>query len=379
MSAEQPIPILDDQERVQTVDKRDMLRLINELPEQCETALGVGRGFAVEPLTEKPNVIFISGVGDSGLAGDMVVATVGEEASVPIVSDHGGRLPAYVGEGSVVFIVDYSGKSQSALRNYREAVSRRANVICVTTGGRLREAASNDDGRIVKIPSGQPSRTAIGYLYAPIVAVIEGLGLVSGAVEKLSYAIRLLKNSREYFRFTAPTSRNLAKQLALALMGKTPVIYGAAGYRAAIARRWKSQIGANSKSPACVGLFPNLADGEISAWEASDRAYPPVAMLFFTDAADKMTEIRDVMGVSRELLERFGVTDIEMQGNTTYEKLLYGVYLGDYVSCYLAIAYGVNPSITENAAAIAERVEPPPPPPPPPAPEAEVEAEEGTE
>lgn len=357
MDTEQPIPVLDDQERLQSVDKRDMRRLIRELPEQCETALGIGRGFAMEPLAAEPNVVFITGVGDSAIAGDMVAVSAGEDSVVPVISDAGGRIPGYVTENSLVFVVDYTGKSQTALRNYREARLRNATVICVTSGGKLHEACAKDGGRTVRIPPGQPSRTAIGYLYIPIVAVLEQLGLVSGAVEKLSYAIRLLKNVRESIRFSNPTARNVAKQTAVAIADKIPAIYGASGYRAAIADRWRSQIAANSKSPAFSGLFPGVADGDICAWESTRIEEVPLGFVFLTDAADKTTELSDTMAACGQLLDKFGVTEVEMKGGTAYEKLLYGMYLGDFVSYYLAIIHGVNPWVTESVTFVEAQLE----------------------
>lgn len=332
------------------LDKRNMLRLIDELPEQCETALGIGRNVTLEPRESQPNVVFVAGTGDSGIAADMAVATVSEDIEVPVVSNHGGRLPAYVGEDALVLIVDYSGQCQTTLRTYREARVRNSSVICITAGGKLNEAASREGAPIVRIPPGQPPRTAVGYLYAPIITMIEQLGLVSGATEKLSYAIRLLKSVRESFRFTNPTERNPAKQAAISLAHKLPLIYGSGDYREAVAMRWRSQIGANSKWPAFGGLFPDFTDSEISAWEQDQNEYPPVHFVFLTDALDKITEVRPVVTAAGALLENFGVSEIEMKGSTVCEKLLYGVYLGDYVSYYLAVLNDVNPTPTEYAA-----------------------------
>ena len=96
MNIEQPIPVLDDLARVQSIDTKNMLRLINDLPEQCETALGIGRSFAAGEPAEPPGVVFISGAGDSGTAADMAGAAVGDYASVPVVADHCGPVPKFV-------------------------------------------------------------------------------------------------------------------------------------------------------------------------------------------------------------------------------------------------------------------------------------------
>jgi glucose/mannose-6-phosphate isomerase len=355
MSTEQPTPILDDLAGMQAVDKRNMLRLVRELPEQCETALGIGRSIPVEPLTFTPNVVFITGTGDCGIAADMVVEAVCEDIVLPIFSDHGGRLPSYIDQTSLVFIIDYTGKSNAALINYREAKQRGATIFCVTSGGKLNELAASDGAKVVKVPPGQPARTAIGYLFMPVVAVLEKLELLTGQVEKLVYGINLLKNVRETLRSEVPQARNVAKRTAQVLFRKFSVAYGATGYRAVVAERLKSQISSNAKSAACRGNFPDVVEGTICGWQLAREQCKDVAFLFITDADDR-SEVADQMAAACEELEEYTTINVEMKGNTNIEKLLYGIYISDFISCYLAFLYGVDPTTTELTARIEARV-----------------------
>jgi glucose/mannose-6-phosphate isomerase len=355
MSTEQPTPILDDLAGMQALDKRNMLRLVRELPEHCETALGIGRSLPIEPLAITPNVVYITGVGDSGVAADMIVEAVCEDIAIPVVSDHGGRLPSYITDQSLVFVIDYTGKSGSALSNYRDAKLRGATVICVTSGGKLNEAAAKDGTRIVKIPPGQPARSAIGYLFVPLVAILEKLELMSGQIEKLSYGIRLLKNVRESLRNEVPQARNVAKQTAQTLVGRFVVVVGATGYRSVVAERFKSQINSNAKSAACNDDFPNLATGAISGWELAQEQCKDVAFVILRDVADK-SEVADQMSAAREVLSGFNAIELYMKGSTNIEKLLYGVYLADYVSCYLAFLYGIDPTANEFVTLLEARI-----------------------
>lgn len=343
MTTEQPTPVLDDLARLQVVDTRNMLRLINELPEQCETALGIGRSFTPGEAIEPPNLVFLTGTGDSGTAADMAAVAVGEYVNIPVISDRGGPLPKYVSENALVVILDYTGNNQSALRVYREARMRGCGIICVTSGGKLRETAVSDETRIIRIPPGQPARTAIGYLFVPAVALFEQLGLAQGVIEKLSYGIRLMKNAREALRFENATARNTAKQIALALDGRHVLVYGARDYRSAVACRWRSQISANAKTPACVGFFPDMAEGSVSAWETSGREACNTAFVLLKDAQDR-TEVKDLMAAAESVLEGFQIVSADMKGSTNIEKLLYGTYLADYVSFYMALAAEVNPT-----------------------------------
>lgn len=367
MSTQEPLPILDDVARVQSVDRRYMLRLINDLPEQCETALGIGRNFTPEELAQPPNVVYITGVGDSGLGASFAVATVSPVASVPVVAGHGPRVPGYVGEKSLVIAIDYAGDSATTLQAYREAKLRGATVICATSGGALGSAASEDGTKTIRIPGGQPARTAIGYILLPVVAALERLGVAQRVTEELSSAIKLTKNVREMFRFEVPYAHNLAKQIAGALVGKVPFIYAASGYRMPIAERWKSQIGANAKSLAACGVFPGAVQGQVCAWEQGGKTLQDSAIVFLRDPLDKDTEIADLIDITKAILADYPVLDVELRGGSTAEKLLYGMYLGDYVSCYLALAYGVDPSVCDSVRTIemrlAERRTPPPPPP----------------
>lgn len=341
---------------VQSIDKRNMLRLINELPEQCETALGIGRSFALPELPELPNVVYVAGVGDSSSGAILAMCAVSAVSSVPVVVGHGPHIPRYVGESSLVIAIDHAGHSEATLGAYREAKARGASVICATTGGELGEAAAEDGTATIKIPGGQPARTAVGYILLPVVAALDRLGIVSGVTEEFSYAIRLTKNVREMFRFEVPTARNLPKQIAQAMVGKMPFICGGPGYRVPVANRWVSQIGANAKSPAASGVFPGLAEGRVCAWEQAGKQLDDTCIVLLRDRLDSETENAEVMEVTKALLADYPVLEVDMRGNTTAEKLLYGIYLGDYVSYYLALAYGVDPFVCDSVRTIDMRL-----------------------
>ncbi len=368
--ATQPIPALDDVVRMQAIDKRNMLRLINELPEQCETALGIARDFEIESEDAAPSSVFISGVGDSGVAADMAAAALADVAHVPVISDHGGRLPRFVAEGTLVFIADYTGKSEIAMRNLRDAKFRGAQVICIATGGKLLESAANEEVPAIKIPPGQPGRTAIGYLLVPIIAVLDKVGVAPGRIEQLSHGIKLMKNVREMFRFTTPTVRNSAKQTAEALFGRFVGIYGITGYRTAVADRWKNQFAANGRAIACSGSLAGLAMAGVAAWETAGGRADELALVLLRDKMDR-GETADLVNATAEVLQDYRIVDVELRGATTIEKLLYGIYFGDYVSYYLALLAEVDPSSSEYLARVEEILTPPEPPAPEPTEEAE--------
>ncbi|OFX13169.1 MAG: hypothetical protein A2Z18_01335 [Armatimonadetes bacterium RBG_16_58_9] len=195
----------------------------------------------------------------------------------------------------------------------------------------------------------------MGYMFAPLIVAMEKLGLVSGPMEKLSHAVKLMKNVREAFRFENATERNLAKKTAQAIHGKMVAIYGAPDYRRPLVTRWKSQLNATSKVLALANTYPDVTESEISGWELAETLCSDLGVIVLTDKGDR-GELAQLMAAAKELLDRFGVIEIEMRGATSMEKMLYGAYLGDYTSYYLAILNGVDPMRTDNISYVQTRL-----------------------
>jgi glucose/mannose-6-phosphate isomerase len=358
MGADEIRPALDDPARVEAVDRRNMLRQINEFPEQCETALGIARSFESKQLDFEPSLVLLTGTGDCGTAADMA-AVVSDRMEIPLISKHGGYLPSYVNERTLVLVVDYTGNGRSALQNYKEARARNAEVVCITGGGKLGETASKDGVRVVKIPSAQLARTAVGYMFIAALAVMSQYGVSGLASDAVYSAIKLLKSARESLRFEYPASRNLAKQAAEFLYAKFPVIFGSTGYRSVVARRWKSQLGANSKRPAIESIILDAAAGEISAWELAGGSRDMFAFVFLRDPADKDADTVILIDKATQLLgESYRVLNVDIAGVTAAEKVLHGLYFADYVSYYLALLYEIDPTKTDYITAMeSENVE----------------------
>jgi len=345
MATEQ-MPLLDDVARMQAVDRRNMLRVINDIPEQFETGMGIAQNHSVEPLEEMPNVVFFAGTGYGASAASIVATAFSGETQAPLLVGAGPRMSGFVGERSVVFVVDYGGTTDVMLNAYRDARQCGARVICLTAGGKLMEAAVRDGVQTIKVPPGQPERTAIGYLIAPLVVYLEKLGIAPGITEKLSFAVKHMKNVRELFRFDYPEARNLAKQVAQTLYGKVPVIYGHAGYGDRIVDMWRRLLTANSKTPVLAGAFPDVAFNGVTAWERGGRLSEEFAIVLLRDPADK-GEIAALMDGVKELLTGFSMIDVGIKGATPIERILHGCYLGYFVSYYLALLNEVDPMRTE--------------------------------
>lgn len=354
MTTEQSLPILDDQMLIQSVDKRSMIRIVDELPEQCETAMNIGRNF-IPPVFDIPvDGVYLIGSGDNAMACEMAAHILAEYVSVPVSIGNIESLPRYVGASTLVVIVDYNGKNPRVLRIYDELQARGVKAVCVTSGGKLSEKASSGGSKVFKVPPGQPARSALGYLVIPIVAVVSSCGLAQGAMEKMGSAILLLKNAREEFRFSRSSARNMAKKCAEGLHDKKIYVMGSGEALGLVARRWKSQFNQNSKIPACCANMTDEISGQISAWENIENTDEWGVVLLKADK--ELAENTLAYNAVVDVLGSFPILQMTIKGKTVAEKIFYGCYFADYVSCYLAVLNGINPSITEYATAVQESI-----------------------
>ncbi len=354
MDADETRPILDDAESVLRVDTRNMLRQIREFPEQLETALGIARSYQNREPGFEPSLVYLEGGGAAGLAAAVAVEISSDRAAVPVIAGKGQSIPAYVRDNSLVVLIDYREDTRRAERLLLEAISRGARVVCVAAGGALAGAAAEHGVPLVSIPSGQPARAAIGYMIAQALGVMAQHGVISSADEILFSAAKLLKSERESLRVESPTSRNPAKQTAQFFFNRIPVILAAPDYRSLVAQRLRNQLGANSKRPAFARSILDAAAGGISAWEMPNTEGAEFCFALITDPRDSDFETAPIMDrIEKVVGEKYPVTRLNLRGWTTAQKLMHGLYLGDYISCYLAVLYGVDPSKTAYANAIS--------------------------
>jgi glucose/mannose-6-phosphate isomerase len=143
------------------------------------------------------------------------------------------------------------------------------------------------------------------------------------------------------------TEGNLAKQLAWTLVDRLPVVE-AAGYLAPVARRWKAQLNENAKSAAVAEELPEATHNTVVGYEQPDALRDRLYVIFLTGSFDHPRNSRR-LSLSTELLAAAGIAYqvVPLGGDSRFEQACWAISLGDYVSAYLALLYGIDPSPVE--------------------------------
>ncbi|NPV27245.1 MAG: bifunctional phosphoglucose/phosphomannose isomerase [Firmicutes bacterium] len=321
-----------------------MLEVLWRLPEQCAEAWEIGQRLSSLPAGNFAQVV-VTGLGGSAIGGDLLRVYAADRAQIPVIVNRDYRMPAFVGEQTLVFATSYSGNTEETLSAYDEARARGAKIIVLTTGGKLKEKAERDGVPVMVIPGGISPRAATGYLFIPTVAVMQRLGLLPDATAEITELVQILTVQRESLGPDQPTAGNLAKQLARLFYGRIPVIYGSAGNTETVAMRWKGQINENSKAMAYFNVMPELNHNEIVGTERPQPLLAQVELVYLRDPADH-PRVQARYGITTELIgERVGrITEVYAQGDSTLARMYSLIYVGDYTSVYLALLYGIDPS-----------------------------------
>ncbi len=287
----------------------------------------------------------------------MVRTLLEDELRVPFLVNKNYGLPQFVSKDTLVFAVSYSGNTEETLSGFDQAVKKNCKVVSITTGGKLAEKAGSLGLPVVKIPTGIQPRSALGYLFLPLLVILARLGFVSEKDREIEEAFELLRTKSKSYGFSSLLDQNLAKALAARLYCTLPVIYGFSGLTDVVAFRWKCQFNENSKIPSFWHVFPELNHNETVSWEFLEDITSNFLLILLRDR-DEPQRIRKRFDITEELIKKKfgGVEIIWTEGKSKLAKMLSVIYLGDFVSFYLALLYGTDPSPVERINVLKKRL-----------------------
>ena len=343
-------------EAIARVDSSGQLGDVLALPEHLRDALWRVESAIMQDWDASAGLV-VAGMGGSAIGGALARAALGDHATRPIFVTRAYGLPPWTTPDTMVLCASYSGETEETLACYESAGALGARRTVVTTGGRLAEMARADGVPVIPLPGGFQPRAAVAYL---TVAALE-VAALCGAGPRLTSEIDVAASHTEQLVAEwgpdAPED-SLAKEIARSLLGTTPVVVGA-GLTTPIAYRWKTQINENAKQPAFANELPELDHNELAGWEGAQDVGRFSAL--FLDDSDAHPRVKARM----ELTERMIVPNaaasfrIETRGQTSIERVISLVLLGDLVSIYLAALRGVDPgpvkALDELKSALAER------------------------
>ena len=363
---------VDAEERLDTPallsagDPADILRQVASSAAQVRSAVRATQDADLDELTSagRPRAIVVTGMGGSGVAGDVMAAVCGQGCPVQILPVHDYQLPAWVGAADLVIAVSCSGGTEETIAAATAAVRRGCRLIGV--GGEdspLAMIAQQARAPFIGVqPAGMPRSTLWG-LSMPLVVIASRLGLLEAGAQEYESAAAELERISHLCRPDSESFVNPAKSLALELAGTLPMIWGSSPLAGVAAYRFGSQLSENAKYPAVVGTLPEANHNQVVTFDGpfaagpdglggvlgldepgEDRPAVPLRLVLLRDSQEH-PQVARRREESVRLAEERGirVTELAAADGGPLERLASLVQLIDYGTVYLAIALGIDP------------------------------------
>lgn len=301
--------------------------LIAGFTDQIRRAVAIGESAKLRKTKMPIRNILLSGLGGSGIGGTILSNILKDDLKVPIVINKNYHIPAFVDENTLVVVTSYSGNTEETMSAMIQAYKRSAHIVCITSGGLVKEYAEIHDIDFIQIDGGMPPRACFALSFIQLLYTLNKLDLIEdGFKQNLSKTIERLDSEQEEIK-------TMANELAQKLMGTIPVIYADASFEG-VAIRFRQQINENAKMLCWHHVVPEMNHNELVGWR---RKNEDISVIFLRNNND-FDRNQERMDFTKEVVKQYTskVYELYSKGETDIEKSLYLIHVCDWVSYYLA-------------------------------------------
>jgi glucose/mannose-6-phosphate isomerase len=335
---------LDSMNAIRLADPGGMLERIVDLPQQLRDAWVNVSGFDMPEEYSQVKQVMVLGMGGSAIGADLLRTLVADESPIPVFVNREYHLPDFVGPDTLVIASSYSGNTEETLSAFDDALGCRSKILAVTTGGKLADRCTELGIPLLRFSYAAQPRAALGHSLIPLLGIMQKLGFVAGKADQVEGAARALEELSLELGPGIPKDNNPAKSLACDLFDRLPIVYGS-GILAEVARRWKGQFNENAKAWSYFEVLPELNHNATVGYENPAQLASKLLVIFLESTLYHPRVLLRAE-ITRRILDQRDVTYrvVNSRGDTALSHMMTGVYFGDYVSFYLAMLYGVDPS-----------------------------------
>lgn len=314
---------------VNELDSENMEGILDDFPNQIKKGIELAGDLKIE---NEINKIVLVGMGGSALAGEILKCYLKSELNIPLIIVKTYSLPKFVDKKTLIITSSYSGNTEETIYAYREAIRKHIPTIAIASGGKLEELSKINKNIFIKLPGGIQPRVSIGYSFFALLKFFENCGFIESKKDDTKKTEKALRN---------PMFKGMAKKLVEKIKDKIPIIY-ASDDLSCVAYKWKIDINENSKTHAFYNIIPEMNHNELVGYTITKGDY---YVIILKDEED-FERIKKRVKITKDIIKEKGVevTEVEIKGDCFLTKLFSAIYIGDWVSYYLALEEGIDPT-----------------------------------
>jgi len=309
--------------------KDDMLDTLSEFAVQCEEAYSLGRNIKISHDIDK---IVIAAMGGSAYGGDILKCYLSDiNLNIPVFVNKDYSLPSFVDSKTLVFAVSYSGNSEETISAYRIALRKSAQIVVISTGGKLTELATRNKNHLIQTPETVVPRLATGYLTIPMLNVLRYSRIGDPSIIK-SDIVNTIRALRKNFK-------SKGKDFAARLKDKDILVYGSQRLYC-IPTIWKKIFSESAKLMIRTGFIPEMNHNELESFRNLKRDN---FIVMIKDEED-YHKVKKRMDMTKKMASDYcDVTELKLTGSNTLSKIFTAIYLSQYISYHMAKDAGLDP------------------------------------
>lgn len=297
--------------------------------------------------------IIVSGLGGSAISADLMKNYLVNELNVPFIVNRNYNLPKFADKNSLFIASSYSGNTEETISCLKQAINSGCRVVCITTGGEVERIAKENNLVCVKVQTGYQPRFALGLSFFSLLKLFQEIKIIGDQNNIVEKVLSNWKNNGVEFS----KEDNFAFNTAVALNGFIPVIYSVSDLTNSVGYRFKCQVNENAKLHAFFHEIPEMNHNEIIGWESFHEKQFHAKIVNFIDEIYH-PQIQKRFSILSEIFAQSGVEIIYLKSNEENFKvrLLDLIYLGDWISYYLGVLRGFDPSEIDNIHTLKEKL-----------------------
>jgi glucose/mannose-6-phosphate isomerase len=333
---------LDDVSAIRGIDRLDMLSVMLTSPDRLRPPADAESTCHID--RESPENVVFAGVGGSGIVGDILTDYCRSIANLPTMVCRSLQIPRFVGKNTLFVAVSYSGDTRETLAMFEQAKNAHARLAVVSSGGKLLSVARSESIPYLQVRAGMLPRVALPELIGAAVHVLGETEMIRDSRVLLESASLSMKATIDDVSPAVPFERNSAKQIASSVVGRLPLLVGSEE-NVSVLRRFKNELNENGKAPAVIYTLPEAYHDDIEGLKALTDLSDPQPLILRTLnegyeehlAREKLIETLSEFGYPQPLY-------FNGMGDGRFDWLLSAITFGDFVSVYLAVVKGLDPS-----------------------------------
>lgn len=332
-----------------------MAARIESFPEQLRAGASIAAPALDRISPERPRRFVLFGMGGSAIAGDLLRALADREGTAPVHVVRHYRPPSWLTREDFLVFSSYSGETEETLAAFEATRPLDARACVLSTGGTLAAQAGAAGIPIAFLPPGSPPRAALGWSFATLAGIASHVGVLPELSGRMEGAARRVEEVVSACGTRVVQSRNLAKKLAIRLAGRAVLIIGEARGLDAVAQRWKGQLNENAKHLAWASALPEMNHNEVDGFAGPKPAVARLAAVLLREPGEHPRIAARFAWLAAHLKRRdVPAVTVTADGEDAAARLLGAAALGDFVSYYLALENGDDPSALPGVESLKE-------------------------